>query len=136
MFDEFNKTVIVVFKAFKSLKSTKFGTRVRIDEIQSRIVRGIDANVEYATRMLGPLLWESRERLTNCDTEYFIKYNHDIDVKRLCNQHDVDYGDAMNTVNYMKDVFANATDQERKDVYTHIHKLIGLYAVYMLSLKK
>ncbi len=127
----FNKTVIEVFKQFKELKSVKFGSRLKINEIQSRIAQGVNVNEEYAIRLLGPVLWNSRERLEKQDTAYFLAYNHDIEVRRLCNQHDVDFTDAMTTVNFMKDAFGNASAEARGAIYKNIMVLIGVYAVYL-----
>lgn len=107
MAEQFNTLLREMFKTFKDLPSTYKG-KLHINEIQSTMNTGMRAEPEYAMSIIGPLVWRARDEIKSRDANFFLSRRYEVDLAALCKEHTVDYDDAINSVNFMKDAYKTA----------------------------
>jgi hypothetical protein len=131
----FNKTIKDIFTTFKELPSQQFKSKLHISELQSKMVRGMQTEEMYALHTLGPLLWRAREEIASKDDAFFLRRRYDIEVAALCKTHKINYDNAINCINFMKDAYRSADQATKTKLMNYLIVLLSTYADFMQTRK-
>jgi hypothetical protein len=132
MAEQFNTEIKELFREFKELPSG-FKSKLHITELQSKMVAGMRTEPEYAITVLGDLVWQARAEIAKRDADFFLTRRYEVDLTRLCKEHDVCYDDAINTVNFMKDAYRQAADDVKTRVMDRLQTLLKIIAARELA---
>lgn len=135
-YTDFNKSVRQLFNIFKELPSQKFKSTMHIKTMQSKLNELMRLNPNYLIITLGPKLITIADKIESRDYKYFIDKNYEPGVRQMSIDYKVNYTDTLNTVNYAKDAFTNASDIKRGDIRDTILKMIQVYADFALKCKE
>ena len=128
--EQFNDIVKKIFNTFKDLNLPSLKSKVHIKEMQSKMVQGMNTEEEYPITVLGPHLWQGKESIIKRDSQHFLNRRYELELQSLCIKHKVNYDNAINTVNYMKEVFKIAPQDKQKEIMEDIFDLLGIYVKY------
>ena len=98
-----------MFNIYKDLPAPGYKSKLHINELQSKMVQGMNAEAAYAITFLGPHLWDAKDNLLAKNDTYFLNRRYELDLQTLCAQHKVNYENAINTVGYMKEAYKKAS---------------------------
>jgi hypothetical protein len=132
MAEQFNTVIKDLFKTFKDLPSG-FKSKLHITELQSKMIAGMRTEPEYAIAVLGPHLWAARAEIARRDANFFLTRRYEVDLQRMCREHDVCYDDAINTVTFMKDAYRSAPDATKTLVMDKLTELLKIVAARELA---
>jgi hypothetical protein len=132
-FEAFNSTIKELFKLFKELPSKTFKSKLHIGEMQQKMVRSMNAEPYYAINILGPLVWQTKEEIYSKNSAFFLQRRYDIEVQKLCREHKVEFDTAINTVEFMKDAFRNASALQQDSIMNLMITLLKVYAQHVQS---
>lgn len=132
MAEQFNTEIKSIFREFKELPSG-LKSKLHIAELQNKMVTGMRTEPEYAITVLGDIIWRARAEIAARDAEFFISRRYEVDLTRVCKQHNINYDDAINTVNFMKDAYRNAAPEVRTRIMDHVVTLLKIVAVRELA---
>lgn len=136
VFEQFNGSIKKIFKLFKELPSQKFKSKLHISELQSKMSSGMNAEPFYALTILGPLTWRARSEIISLDAAFFLERRYEIEVQQMCKQHNVNYDDAINTINFMKDAYRSAPTSTQQIIFAHLKDLVVCYAKHVEEVQK
>lgn len=135
MAEQFNNVIKDMFKTFRDLPSG-FKSKIHITELQGKMLQGMRTEPEYAICVLGPHIWAARAEIASRDAQFFLNRRYDVDVQRLCREHDVCYDDAINTIAFMKDAYRSAPEAIKSFIQDKLTELLRIVATRELAKRK
>lgn len=127
MAEQFNALLKEVFKTFRDLPSG-MKCKLHINELQSKMNTGMRAEPEYAISIMGPLVWRARDEIAARNAAFFLARRYEVDLTALCKEHDVNYDDAINTVNFMKDAYKSASPAVQGHILDLLQQILAVVA--------
>jgi hypothetical protein len=134
--EEFNDNLKELFRIFKELPSQEFKSKLHLREMQSKMARGMNAEPSYAILILGPLVWRAREEIVKRDAAFFLNRRYELELQELCMKHKINYVRSVNTVNFMKDAYKNASAEKQTQIFDIFNKLLAVYAQHVQAKRK
>lgn len=131
----FNKEIKEIFHMFKNLETQKWKSKLHISEMQSKMVRGLNAEPQYAITILGPKIWNARDEIVAEDAQFFLKRRYDIDVQRLSKEHGFSFDSAINTINFMKEAYQSADRAFHDKLFERLKSLLSVYSQFVIDSK-
>jgi len=133
--EQFNDVIKKMFNIYKDLPSPGFKSKLHINEMQSKMVQGMNAEEGYALSVLGPHLWDAQVNIISKNDTYFINRRYELELQSLCSKHMVNYDNAINTVGYMKEAYKSVTKEKQTELFGYVSQLLILYIKHLKSLK-
>lgn len=132
-FEQFNVEIKAIFKLFKEIPNRGLKSKVHITELQSKMVNGMRTEEKYALNVLGPLVFQAREEIAASDGDFFINRRYDVEVGKLCKDHKINFDNAINCINYMKEAYSTSHADTQTQIFRHLKSLLTIYAQYKMS---
>lgn len=128
---KFNTQMFDILKLFNKC-STEIKGKTYISKVKKNIQYSIRGMNNYAMETFGPYLWNSRQKIADEDTKYFLNTNFNIQIQQLSIKYKFNYNHSLELLQFMRTSFNNFNETQKQYLINNVKNLLSIYTSYLL----